>query len=349
MKMKKIFILILITLVFYGSGVYAQSRNIFFLIPFYMPETNVGLTFTDILHFKKDDQKHFSALNFFALYTLKNQFSIGAMPSIYFDGNNYLLEGRLVYTSFKRKYFGIGNDSSKDDEEDYLNRKHGAGISFSKKIIKNFMLGVQYNFEDMTIQNTKDTGQLQYCKTNGIVSGAGFKATFDTRDSNIYPTKGVLARADYLVYNNKFASKYDYSKIKFDFRNYFYVYEKKVLFSYQIYSEFINGNAPIQVLPAIGGANMIRGFYANRYVDNILLAVQPEFKIKITNVVSLALFTGIGNVYNSLKDINLRKIKIASGAGIRIKVKNNPKLNFRIDFAASNESRGTYFTLMEAF
>ena len=74
MKMKKIFILILMTLVFYGSGVYAQSRNIFFLIPFYMPETNVGLTFTDILHFKKDDQKHFSALNFFALYTLKNQF-----------------------------------------------------------------------------------------------------------------------------------------------------------------------------------------------------------------------------------------------------------------------------------
>ena len=347
--MKKFFILISLALIFYSSQVYSQSRNIFFLVPFYMPETNFGLVFTDILHFKKDNQKHFSALNFFALYTLKNQFTFGVSPSIYFDNGNYLLEGKLIYKCFTRKYFGIGNNSSKDDEEDFLNRNHGACISLSRKIIKNLMVGIQYDLEDMTIQDTKDTGQMQYYKTNGIISGLGFKATFDTRNSNIYPTKGVLAKADYLLYNDNIASEYNYSKIKFDFRNYFYIYHKKILFSYQVYSEFINGKAPIQVLPAIGGANLIRGFYANRYIDNILLTVQPELKIKITNVLLLALFTGIGNIYNNLEDIDLGKIKIASGAGIRIKVKDNPRLNFRIDFAASSESRGTYFTLMEAF
>jgi len=347
--MKKIFIVILLTIIFCSSQVYSQSRNIFFAVPFYMPETNLGLVLTDILHFKKDDQKYFSALNFFAMYTLKNQFSIGVVPSIYFDGNNYLLEGKLIYTSFTRKYFGVGNKTSKDDEEEFLNRNHGATVSLSRKIIDDLMFGIQYDVADMTIQDTEDDGQLQYCKTNGVISGAGFKAKFDTRDSNIYPTKGVLIKADYLLYNNRFGSKYNYSKTKFDFRNYFYIYDKKVLFSYQLYSEFVNGKSPIQVLPAIGGANLIRGFYANRYVDNILLTVQPELKIKITNVVWLALFTGIGNVYNNLEDIDLGKIKIASGAGVRIKVKDNPRLNFRIDFAASNESKGTYFTLMEAF
>lgn len=347
--MKKIFITLSLILILSVSNVYSQSKNIFFLFPFYAPETSLGLVFTDILHFKNEKQKHFSSLNLFALYTLKNQFSIGAAPSIYFDNQNYLLEGRVVYTNFLRKFYGVGRNSSKDDEEEFVNRAHGFGVSFSRKIIENLMFGMQYDLADMTIQDTDDDGVLQYCKTNGVISGFGFKAKFDTRDNNIYPTKGVLVRADYLLYNNRFGSKYNYSKSVFDFRNYFYIYDKKLLFSYQLYTEFINGCAPVQVLPAIGGSNLLRGFYANRFTDNILLTLQPELKIKITNSIWLAVFTGVGNVYENLEDIDLKEIKTASGFGARIKIKDNPRMNFRIDFAYSNESQGTYFTLMEAF
>jgi len=347
--MKKIFITLSITLILSVSNVYSQSKNIFFLFPFYAPETSLGLVFTDILHFKNEKQKHFSSLNLFALYTLKNQFSIGAAPSIYFDNQNYLLEGRVVYTNFLRKFYGVGRNSSKDDEEEFVNRAHGFGVSFSRKIIENLMFGMQYDLADMTIQDTDDDGVLQYCKTNGVISGFGFKAKFDTRDNNIYPTKGVLVRADYLLYNNRFGSKYNYSKSVFDFRNYFYIYDKKLLFSYQLYTEFINGCAPVQVLPALGGSNLLRGFYANRFADNILLTLQPELKIKITNSIWLAVFTGVGNVYENLEDIDLKEIKTTSGFGARIKIKDNPRMNFRIDFAYSNESQGTYFTLMEAF
>jgi outer membrane protein assembly factor BamA len=347
--MKKIFIIISLSLILFASHGYSQSKNIFFLFPFYTPETSLGLVFTDILHFKKDEQKHFSTLNLFALYTLKNQCSIGAVPSIYFDNQNYLLEGKLIYTNFLRKFYGVGRNTIKDDEEEFINRAHGFGVSFSRKIIENFMFGLQYDLSDMTMQDTDDDGQLQYCKTNGVISGFGFKAKFDTRDNNIYPTKGVLIRADYILYNNRFGSKYNYSKTKFDFRNYFYIYEKKLLFSYQLYSEFTNGISPIQTLPAIGGSNLLRGFYANRFIDNILLTLQPELKIKITNSIWLALFTGVGNVYENLEDIDLKEIKTASGLGVRMKIKDNPRMNFRIDFACSNESHGTYFTLMEAF
>ena len=348
-RMKKLFTVISLILIIFTSHGYSQSKNIFFLFPFYTPETSLGFVFTDILHFKSEEQKHFSALNLFAMYTLKNQFSIGAVPSIYFDNQNYLLEGKVIYTNYLRKFYGIGRNSSKDDEEEFVNRAHGFGISFSRKIIENLMFGVQYDLSDMTIQDTDDDGVLQYCKTNGVISGFGFKAKYDTRDNNIYPTKGVLIKADYLLYNNRFGSKYNYSKTKFDFRNYFYIYEKKLLFSYQFYSEFTNGISPIQTLPAIGGANLLRGFYANRFVDNILLTLQPELKIKITNSIWLALFTGVGNVYEDLQDIDLKEIKTASGLGVRMKIKDNPRINFRIDVAFSNESQGTYFTLMEAF
>ena len=122
-----------------------------------------------------------------------------------------------------------------------------------------------------------------------------------------------------------------------------------LLFSYQIYGEFNNGKVPVQQLASLGGQNLLRGYLSGRYIDNILLAIQPEIKFKITNSLQLALFSGIGNVYENLESINLRKIQLASGVGLRIKVKNNPRINFRIDVAASNQSTGTYFTIMEAF
>ena len=341
--------LIILLFLFCISECFAQTTNTFFLFPFYMPETSLGLVFTDIMHFKKEKDKFFSALNLFAMYTAKHQFTFGAVPSVYFDNNNYLLDGKIVFTNFLRKFYGIGNKTSEDDEEEFINRSYGFNIGFSKKIFQNFMFGVQYDLSDNTIQDTDSDGILQYIKTNGVVSGAGFKAKFDTRDSNIYPTKGVLIKSEYLLYNNRFGSKYNYSVSNFDFRNYFYIVNKKVLFSYQFFAEFINGQAPIQNLPGIGGQNLVRGFYSNRYIDNIVLVLQPEIKFKITNVIQLAFFSGIGNVYNTLEDIDLTKIKTASGAGIRIKVRNSPRTNFRLDFAKSNESQGFYFTLMEAF
>ena len=347
--MKKILIIFVLLIFLFSNNLFADSVNTFFLVPFYTSDTSLGVVFTDILHFKKEENKFFSSLNMFALYTAKHQFVIGAVPSIYFDGDNYLLEGRITYSNFLKKFYGIGNNSCKDDEEEYINRNHGISISFLRKILKHLMAGVEYDLSDMTIQDTESDGMLQYIKTDGVISGVGFKLKFDTRNSNVYPTSGVSFKTDYLLYNNKFGSKYNYSKTKIDFRNYLYLYKSKVLFSYQIYGEFINGNAPIQQLAAIGGQNLLRGFIAGRYIDNVLLSVQPEIKIKITNSLQLALFTGVGNVYEDLESIDLKKIKIASGAGLRIKVKNNPRINFRIDFAASNESTGTYFTIMEAF
>lgn len=347
--MNKIPVILFLIIFFISNNLFASSTNTFFLVPFYTSDTSIGIAFTDILHFKKEENKFYSSLNMFALYTAKHQFVLGAVPSVYFDGDNYLLEGRISYSNFLKRFYGIGNNSCKDDEEEYINRNHGFSIAFSRKIVKYLMAGVQYDLSDMTIHDTDDDGILQYIKTDGVISGAGFKLKFDTRNSNIYPTKGVLFKADYLLYNNQFGSKYNYSKTKIDFRNYFYVYKSKVLFSYQIYGEFNNGKVPVQQLASLGGQNLLRGYISGRYIDNILLAVQPEIKFKITNSLQLALFTGVGNVYENLENINLRKIQLASGAGLRIKVKNNPRINFRIDIAVSNQSKGTYFTIMEAF
>ena len=141
--MKK-FVLILLFLILFCSVPFAQTNNVFFLFPFYTPDTSVGISFVDMLHFKETDHKFFSSINMFAMGTLKNQFVIGAVPAIYFDNQKYLLEGKLIYSSFPKNFYGIDNKTSKDDEETFLNRKHGFGIALSRQIIKNLMFHVEH-------------------------------------------------------------------------------------------------------------------------------------------------------------------------------------------------------------
>jgi len=347
--MKKICAILLMIILFTRPSISDEFKNVIFGIPFYTPETSLGLVLNDIVYFKKQEQKYYSTVNTFLVYTAKQQIVVGLSPKIYFDGDNYLLESTLIYSNFKRKFYGIGNKTTEDTEEDYIKRSHGIDVGFSKKIFENIRLGIQYDFSDTTMQDLDENGQLRFYDNDGILSGIGTKITFDTRNNNIYPTTGCKLDLVYLLYNTDIGSKFDYSIIDIDFRNYIEVYKKRLLFSYQIYAGFINGQAPVQSLCSVGGPHFLRGFYSGRYIDNIVMAIQPEVKFKITNVIYMALFTGVGNVYNDLESIDIKKLKMASGVGIRIKMKNSPRMNFRIDYAVSNESKEIYFTMLEAF
>jgi len=326
-----------------------EVKNIIFPVPFYTPETSAGIVLNDILLFKKNKQSSYSHINTFIMYTAKQQVVAGIMPSLYFDGDVYLFESKLIYSNFKRKFYGIGNGTVESSEEEYIKRSHGAAVCLSKKIIENVRFGFQYDFSDTTMQDLDKNGQLQFYDNDGILSGAGFKLSFDKRNDNMYPVKGYKLDLGYLLYNHNIGSKFDCSLIDVDFRNYIELNSGKILFSYQLYAGFINGNAPVQSLLSLGGQKFLRGFYSGRYIDKVAAAVQPEFKFRMTDSLDFVVFTGIGNVYRNLESVYISKLKIASGAGIRIKMKSNPRMNFRIDYALSNESKEFYFTLLEAF
>lgn len=317
-------------------------------IVFYSEETGLGLGATDIVFFKNnDDDKHHSSINGVVLGTTKNNILFALRPEIYIS-KNYIIDGVLLYSDFKKQFYGVGNKTHFDDEEDYTNKAYGFGTGFNRKFFENIKFAIQYNFQDLHIRDKKSGGLLENYETDGVISGFGFKTSFDTRDNNIYPQKGCKLDVLWMLYNNRFGSSFNYSETAVDFRNYFEI-KKDVLFSYQFYSRFLNGNPPVQTLSTFGGANNMRGFYSGRYVDSVVIFLQPEIKIKLNNMFQLALFSGVGNIYRDFESVDLKQIKIASGAGLRIQLNKNPKINMRTDLAFSSESTGFYFTILEAF
>ncbi|MDD5021239.1 MAG: BamA/TamA family outer membrane protein [Endomicrobiaceae bacterium] len=347
--MSKTFALIIFIclFVFMQSVLYAQAGNVVLPIIFYSEETGLGLGATDIVFFKNTEDKYHSNVNSIVFGTTKKQFLFAARPEIYLD-ENYIIDGFILYSDFTKKFYGVGNKTVFNDEEDYINNAYGFGVGFNRKFLENVKFGIQYNLQDLHIRDEKNGGLLENYDTDGLVSGFGFKASLDTRDNNIYPQKGCKLDVSWVLFNNQFSSNFNYSETVIDFRNYIEI-KKDVLFAYQIYSRLLNGEPPVQMLSTFGGANHMRGFYSGRYVDKIVMILQPEIKIKATDIFQIALFSGIGNVYNDFESVNLKQIKISSGVGLRIQLNKNPKINLRTDFAASSESTGFYLTILEAF
>lgn len=344
--MKKISVLLFL-LFFLSSAIYSKTGNVLLPIAFYTDETGLGLGATDIVYFKDEQDKHHSSINSVLFGTTQRQLLLAVRPEIYIN-KNYIIDGFLLYSDFKKQFYGTGNKSNVNDEENYINKAYGIGIGIQRKLLENLKFGIQYNFQDLSIKDKKAGGLLENYTTDGLISGFGLKMSFDTRDSNIYAQKGYKLDISWLLYNNRFSSNFNYSETVIDFRNYIGI-SKNILFSYQFYARFLNGEPPVQMLSTFGGANHMRGFYSGRYVDNIVMLLQPEIKIKMTNVLQLAIFSGVGNVYNNLESVDLKQIKVASGLGLRIKLKDNPRINLRTDLGFSSESTGFYITILEAF
>ena len=61
-------------------------------------------------------------------------------------------------------------------------------------------------------------------------------------------------------------------------------------------------------------------------------------------------FTGVGNVFKQFDSDMFTKVHVMGGVGLRLRVLENEKLSFRIDYGMTNRGdSGVFFTLGEAF
>jgi hypothetical protein len=127
-------------------------------------------------------------------------------------------------------------------------------LGLSKKIFKDISFGLQYDFSDTTMQDLDGNGQLRFYNNDGLLSGVGATLSFDTRDSNIYPEAGCLLDFSYLLYNKNIGSDFNYSSVMSILET-TSVYTGMKSFFLSDFCGFINGNAPVQSLCAVGGQN----------------------------------------------------------------------------------------------
>ncbi len=333
-----------------------QDTNInhFLALPiiFYGDETNWGLGVTSGYYFTKEGERKISNIQGTIIYTLKNQVSLSVLPKFYTEDRDFFYSGHIKADYYPDKFFGIGRNTPDSLEENYLSKDISLLFQRQRVMFDVLMAGVQGQWSYYQASDFKMGGELINKTINGtkqfFTSGLGILLTWDNRDNFFYPTEGEFYKLSLMVNSKIFGSQMEFSRLTLDLRNY-YPIQSGHLISLQVYGDVTWGDTPFQLLPSMGGSDILRGFYKGRYRDNVLFTTQVEYRFPIYKWLKGSMFGSAGDVASEIDDLVLNEFKYSYGAGLRARVNpSNVHIRFDIGFTPDNKP-AFYFTANEAF
>lgn len=335
-----------------------RNRNVNFLpIPIIMhsPETYWGFGAGGVLTFstnKKDTSLRTSSVQALVLYTLNEQFVCVTENSIYFPKEKFILKLHGSFSKYPDKFWGIGNNSTSVNEENYTYTQYYFHPEAIRKIFNGLFLGLSYEAQnvlqiDYNAKGLFDTENVTG-KNGGKISGLGGLIVWDKRNSAFSPDKGGYVRFSASHYNYFLGSDFDYSSYSLDIRKYLKIIRRQVLVFQGLWKS-TTGEVPFRSMSTIGGSNLMRGYYEGRFRDKDMLAFQGEYRTPLWRRLGAVIFSGIGEVSERIKYYSISGFKYTFGGGIRFALKKKDRLNLRLDYGRGKNSDGVYFYLSEAF
>ncbi|MGQ0827355.1 MAG: BamA/TamA family outer membrane protein [Bacteroidota bacterium] len=322
---------------------------------FYTPETRLGFGGLIYTHFKlgRDDSiTRKSNTQSYISYTLNKQFAFENDYQAWLKKNLIYLIGAIDYSRFPEFFYGIGNDTRESDR---------IMVSFDlvRVLIKNLIQiekklygGILFHYQNLYNQDVKLMSNASCMEVYGNMgyNAAGIGPVFilDNRDNPLNPSKGSYLEASYVDFKNIINNKNMFTSLTIDVRKYFTFY-KKLIWNGNIYFSYNKGEVPYRMLPEIGGARFLRGYYRGRFRDNNMLVIQQEFRMPVYKIFGLAVFGGLGEVAKTIPQLKTNEIHYNYGAGIRIRVNKKENTNIRIDYGLTKDSHGFYVVFAEAF
>lgn len=359
-------LVIVIVFSFFSSFLFAQSdsivsRSSIFVIPHasYQQETSWAPGIAYGYYFKSKDISRISSISGSAVYTFRHQFIFNTTPKLYFNGNKCYLYSNFSFRNYPDYYYGIGNNDS-DVKQGYTAKVLSILLQPQYAINRNFYVGayLMTRFENIktkfdseeTEQSIYDTfGKAGWAPYHQISLGA--VATYDSRDNSFYPYRGTFLKTSFSLAQAGWGSTYSLQTVALDFRKYFPFFKEHVFAAqFQFESVFGQNGIPFQLLPSVGGSDLLRGFRQGKYKENMLMAMQAEYRLPIYWRFKAAVFCAAGDVFDSNNFRMSDKMKFAYGAGLRCRI-NDARVHVRFDVAKNNYSDKLqfYITATEAF
>jgi outer membrane protein assembly factor BamA len=288
-----------------------------------------------------------------ALYTTRGQFVAALNGSLYFPGERFILNEQLSYSSFPDKFWGLGKRAPNSNEESYKFKQYYIYLHPQFLVARNLFFGVVYEYQRVFDVEYKPGGLFDQQNVLGRygyhVSGFGLSLTYDTRNNAFAPDKGVMLQFYFDHFAPFFGSDYQYTNYVIDLRRFLRIFRQQVL-ALQIFGSFNAGETPLRSLSYLGGANLMRGYYAGRYRDKNAAVIQAEYRVPLFWRIGAVGFADMGNVGPSLDYLNFNHFKYSYGGGLRVALNQKEKLNLRLDYGiAKGSSQGFYLQLGEAF
>ncbi|TRX54286.1 BamA/TamA family outer membrane protein [Fulvivirga sp. M361] len=325
-----------------------------FPVAFYSPESRFGFgaLATGIFNLGDPKDTRVSNVQTLGAYTINDQVIFQVKNNIFLKDESYAFFGELSYFDFPIFYYGIGNDSKEENEED-LDYKV---ISFEQRVLKKI---TEYHFAGFNYSGVRvfdlkfepqflieDLEQLE--SDVGLYSGLGLSYIYDSRDNLLNAFEGNFLEVSTLFNGDLTGSDFTFARYRLDARKYWKLKDDHILAA-QFLGVFTEGDVPFREIALLGGDQIMRGYYRGRFRDKNQLAAQVEYRRQIITWLGVVVFGAMGDVARSVDSFSLGDFKWAGGGGLRLMINEKDRLNVRVDYGIGKDTSGLYFGLSESF
>lgn len=292
-----------------------------------------------------------STIDFVAYGTTNQQYFAGITPNLYFFRDTYHLKLSTNGRFWPANFYGIGNDTPEENEEEFESTAFQTRVSFERKFADIFYAGILYTFKNSWI-DPEDEGVLQeetiLGSTGGLRSGVGGTLSLDTRDNTNDARDGTYIKADALCFDESVGSDFDYTLYTLDMRH-FLTLLKVTGLGVRAYAQLMRGDIPFQDLSSANGYTVLRGIEKGRYRERDMVAFQAEWRYPIYKRFGGTLFLETAQVAEDLTDIDTDGWTSGAGVGFRYALNPSEKFNIRADMSWVDSGFGLTIGVREAF
>lgn len=325
---------------------------------FYQPETGTGFGGLATYYFRPGAAKGRSVppseIAGSVIYTTRKQILTSLSTRLYLSGGALRLAGSVAFNKFPTKFWGIGNETPESAEEDYTPLTFAAVAEGLREVHRGWYVGARLQAAHRTLREVSDSGQLVTGTVPGSADGriveGTLLVTWDTRDNTIFPTRGRHHQLGLLGAATGLLSDFGYGGARLDAREYVSPARRHVL-AFRVLGDARTGTPPFELLPQLGGDVLLRGYYQGRFRDQVMVALQTEYRLPVIWRIGVVAFAEAGQVAPRLDDLALDAFKASLGGGLRFLLSPKEGLNVRADYGYGFDvkSGGFYLAIGEAF
>jgi len=257
-------------------------------------------------------------------------------------------------------FFGIGNDSDRDDERQlrWVTRQASAGVSAHLNDQWTSQVRGVYRSVGVTKPTTGWSAQDHFDATSvpGLfgakLSSFVFSIGHDTQQRENKSFKGSSDQFE-LSFNRSIDGRdFAYWQYLFESQHFFPISGdgRKVIAARGLIETNVTTDGhsmPFFDMPTLGSSSTIRGFENFRFRDKTALAMSLEYRYRIWPALDWGLFIDEGQVAPQLGDLGLDRFH--TGYGVRLFVWPKPNLPISLDYGRSRETWRLYVNINARF